>query len=123
MKKLLIVLGVVAVFLTATAFVTMQKTETLPGPGDVCKIVGNCTVELKGDKKGNYVVYAENHNNYRVTVEWTAVGYKDGHQRRVGSGTIFLDASGEASCLKHSPTFSTSCEDVSLGDVRVLKCD
>lgn len=123
MKKLLIVLGVVAVFLTATAFVTMQKTETLPGPGDACKIVGNCTVELKGGKNGNYFVHAQNHNNYRVTVEWTAVGYKDGHQRRVGGGTISLNASGEEYCQKNSPTFSTSCEDVSLGDVRVLKCD
>ena len=34
MKKFLIVLGVVAAFLTATAFVTAEKANTLPGPGD-----------------------------------------------------------------------------------------
>lgn len=44
MKKLLIVLGVVAAFLTATAFVTAEKSNTLPGPGDgkySCEIYGS----------------------------------------------------------------------------------
>ena len=43
MKKLLIVLGVVAAFLTATAFVTTEKANTLPGPGDgvtTCEVYG-----------------------------------------------------------------------------------
>ena len=98
MKKLLIVLGVVAAFLTATAFVTTKNANTEPGPGDSCKFVGNCTVELRGGKKGTYFVHASNQNNYRVTVEWTAVGYKDGNQRRVGGGTISLNAKGEEYC-------------------------
>ena len=43
MKKLLIVLGVVAAFLTATAFVNTEKANTLPGPGDgvtTCEVYG-----------------------------------------------------------------------------------
>lgn len=122
MKKLLIVLGVIVTFLTATAFVVTEKTNTVPGPGGMCKIVGNCTVELDGGN-GRYQVYASNNNSYKVTVEYTVIGYKDGKERQVNAGTLSLNPKGEDYCQRRSSSFTTSCEDVSLGTVRVLKCE
>ena len=121
MKKLLIVLGVVAAFLTATAFIIPEKTDTLPGPGDVCKIVGNCSVNLQSLGDGKYKVTATNNNNYKVTVNWTAVGYDSyGRQRQVGSGSLALGTFDKKT--KTSSPFTTSCTDVSLGNVEVLDC-
>ncbi len=122
MKKILIVLGIVAAFITATAFVSVDRTNALPGPGGMCKVVGNCTVEISSQGDGNYRVKASNNNNYKVTVEWTAIGYKDGKRRQVGGGTLALNPSGNNGD-RQSSSFSTSCEDVSLDAVRVLKCD
>ncbi|MBR0170616.1 MAG: hypothetical protein IJQ14_07220 [Bacteroidales bacterium] len=123
MKKLLIALGVIVTFLAATAFISSEKTSTVPGPGGMCKIVGNCTVELNGGSNGSYHVYASNNNSYKVTVEYTVIGYKDGKERQVNAGTLSLNPKGEDYCQRRSSSFTTSCEDVSLGTVRVLKCE
>lgn len=43
MKKILIVLGVLATFIATTAFVTSEKSNIIPGPGDgvtTCEIYG-----------------------------------------------------------------------------------
>ena len=124
MKKLLIVLGVIAAFITATAFVTSQNNKTLPGPGDSCKLVGNCTVELRKQSEGRYYVYASNNNNYPVTVDWTATGYdSNGKMRRVGGGTLSLAPAGKDYSRANSSVFTTSTEDVSLGNVYVKRCE
>ncbi len=122
MKKLLFALGIVSAFIVATAFVSVDRTNALPGPGGMCKVVGNCTVELLNRDEGYYRVEALNNNNYKVSVEWTAIGYKDGKKRQVGSGTLALNPCGNNGYRQFS-TFRTSCEDVSLDVVRVLKCE
>ena len=125
MKKLLIVLSVVAAFFTITAFITPDKANTLPGPDNSCKLVGNCTVTLINEGNGKYHAEATNKNTYNVTVDWTAIGYDSyGKERRVQSGVLAVDkyASSQYGTARSS-TFQTNCEDVGLGSVYVKKCD
>lgn len=125
MKKLLIVLGIIIAFFTATAFLTIEKTTTMADPGPTCRMVSNVSVNLDNDGT-KYTVTAVNYNDYAVTVSWTANGYRNGNMVRVGGGQMYVPAyrsstSGDA--YTRTNTFTTTADDVSFDVVNVYVCD
>lgn len=121
-KKIVFVLGIITILFTASAFIAPKKANTLPGPGDSCQVVGNCTVNLVPYGDGQYKVQAINYNNYPVTVEWSVIGYCDGKEIHVASGTLVCPVDTKHNA-KYSGTFNSNCENVGLEKPRVLKCD
>lgn len=131
MKKLLVsaslLIGMMASAMVFSSFTTSNENESTlcaaTSDGPACKVVGNCTVNLVNKGNGIYEVRATNRNNYNVTVNWIAIGYdSNGKMRQVGSGSLTC-GHGLNDRDAVSNSFSTNCEDVSLGDVKVLKCD
>ena len=95
-----------------------EITMTVPtdGPG-TCVLVGNCTVQIyRNNGDSYYNVQAINHNDYPVTVNWSA--YCNG--TKVGGGTLSLGTGNLKSAIA---TVYTSQEGVYLDDVSVYKCD
>lgn len=127
-KKILMAIAVIAVMtagiVSLSAFTTSNNANPEPNS---CRLVSNVNVSLSRNGE-NYTVTAINYNKYAVTVAWTAVGYRDGAERRVGGSTISVPAynpsshSGYDHCTR-TTSFSTSCEDVALGRVDVYTCD
>ena len=126
MKKIFIVLGIIAAFLTVTAFIIPEKTNDTPQPGGSCKTVGNCTVELLRVKDGYYAVHTLNRNSYPVTVSWKAYGYVSDRPGRilVGSGQIYSSpAKGSGNTPTGKAHFSTTATNVHLDEVNVSRCE
>ncbi len=118
MKKLFIVLGVIAAFITATAFFTANKVTTVAPPPMCTEVMGvtqSCT------QNGNsYTVTVVNTNSYKVNVVLKAVGYRDGDMRVVWTDNLILTDKGYSDS-KANRTFSTTAEDVAI-KMNVYRC-
>ena len=130
MKKILIsatlLIGMIAGAMVFSSFTTLKEsaveTTITVSPEPTCKTAGNCSVNLIG-KNGTYQVKAINYNDYKVTVNWTAIGYdSNGNKRQVGSGSLTC-LPNNSKAPAYSSTFSTNCEDVGLSTVDVTRCD
>ncbi|MBO4588699.1 MAG: hypothetical protein J5711_07380 [Bacteroidales bacterium] len=121
MKKLLIVLSIVATFIAATAFITINKTNTNPEPEMCRQVMG---VNMSYSQSGStYTVEVRNNNDYTVNVQLQAVGYRDGRKRVVWTDNMQL-TKGESNCsgCKATRKFTNDAEDISI-NMDVYKCD